>query len=68
MILDMMDYCEAVNGESINSKVYSVDTAADFFAILSVCVKEDNKFIKDLNKSRDIIEDSFNYDPESDYV
>lgn len=68
MILDMIEYCEVINTESMKSKVYSVDTASDFFAFLSVCIMEDSKFIKDLNKSRDIIEDSFNDDPEAAYI
>lgn len=38
MILDMIEYCEVINAESIKSKVYSVDTASDFFAFLSVSV------------------------------
>lgn len=58
IILDMIEYCEVINVESIKSKVYSVDTASDFFGFLSVSL-EDNKFIKGINKLRDIIEASF---------
>lgn len=46
----------------------SVDTATDFFSYLSVSVSDDGKFIKDLNKFRDILEDSFVEDPEAAYV
>lgn len=60
LILDMIEYCETMNSLSIKSKIISVDTASDFFSYASVCVESESKFKKEINKMKDIIEDSFN--------
>lgn len=68
MIIQMIEFCEVVNPESISSKIISVDSAADFFGFISNGVEDDNLFIKDLNKSRDIIDDSFTDPPEAAFI
>lgn len=52
----------------MKSKVINIDTATDFFSFLSVSVEQEAKFNKDLNKSREILEDSLNESPEMPYV
>lgn len=55
----MVEYCEIINPESIQKGAISVDTASEFFAFISVCYEDDNKFNRDINKLKEIIEDSF---------
>lgn len=59
MILSMMEYCELINQESMKTKVIQVDTAIDYFKFVSVSVDKDDKFNKNINKLKEIIEDSF---------
>lgn len=59
LILHMIEYCKVINMESVSTNVISVDTAIDFFSFLSVSVRENDVFTNGLNRSKDIIEDSF---------
>ena len=59
MILNMIEYCELINEESMNTKVIQVNTAIDYFSFLSVIEDTEDKFEKDINKLKEIIEDSF---------
>lgn len=59
MILNMIEYCELINEESMNTKVIQVNTAVDYFSFLSVIEDTEEKFDKDINKLKEIIEDSF---------
>lgn len=59
MLIHMIEYCEYLNPESIKTGAVSVDTACDFFAYLSVSYEEDGKYNRELNKTKEIIEDSF---------
>lgn len=63
LILHMIEYCKVINMESVSTNVISVDTAIDFFSFLSVSVRENDVFTNGLNRSKEIIEDSFEDDP-----
>ena len=68
MILNMIEYCELINEESMNTKVIQVNTAVDYFSFLSVIEDTEEKFEKDINKLKEIIEDSFWAAPEEPFV
>ena len=55
----MIAYCEALNPESIKTGAISVDTASEFFGYISNSYSNDSSFTKDINKTKEIIEDSF---------
>lgn len=64
----MIEYCETLNQASMKSKVINIDTATDFFSFISVSYEQDGQYNKELNKSREILEDSLNDNPEMQYV
>ena len=41
MILQMIEFCETVNPDSIRSKIISVDTAAEFFSFMSNGIEDE---------------------------
>ena len=55
----MIEYCEVMDSKCSETKVISVQDAVDFFSYQSVSIEEDEKYYNDLNKSKEIIEDSF---------
>lgn len=58
LIFHMIEYCEVMNPDSIASKVINVENAVDYFNYASICYEDDGQFNKDLNKMKEIIEES----------
>ena len=61
----MIDYCETINVESIETKMINIDTATEYFQYQCLSEPDDIKYTKALNKLKEVIEDSFK-DPEED--
>ena len=61
----MVDYCETINAESIETNMINIDNATEYFQYQSLSEPNDAKYTKALNKLKEVLEDSFK-EPEED--
>lgn len=61
----MVQYCEIINPESVSKGAISINTASEFFAFVSVCYEDDSQWNADINKLKEIMEDSFHDFPKT---
>lgn len=52
MVLRMVEYCEVINPECIQSRTILVDTATEFFSFQSAIIRDENKYIYEVNRVR----------------